>query len=31
VGGSAEEYAALLKEDTERYAKAVKAAGVKME
>lgn len=31
VGGSAADYAALLRADTERYAKAVKAAGVKPE
>ena len=31
VGGSSEEFAAALLADTERYAKAVKAAGVKME
>jgi tripartite-type tricarboxylate transporter receptor subunit TctC len=31
VGGSAAEYAALLRADTERYGKAVKAAGVKPE
>jgi tripartite-type tricarboxylate transporter receptor subunit TctC len=31
AGGSAAEYAALLRADTERYGKAVKAAGVKPE
>jgi tripartite-type tricarboxylate transporter receptor subunit TctC len=31
VGGNSEEYAQVLKEDAERYAKAVKAANVKME
>jgi tripartite-type tricarboxylate transporter receptor subunit TctC len=31
AGGSASEYAALLRADTERYAKAVKAAGMKPE
>jgi len=31
VGGSGEEYAAVLKEDMERYAKAAKASGIHME
>lgn len=31
VGGNSEEYAHVLKEDAERYARAVKAANVKME
>jgi len=31
VGASGEEYALMLKEDTERYAKAIKASGIHME